>query len=262
MDPTEEYLRNAYAVAVGRTVHPEATGMLQVHRSIELFGNSVGSVGFRAPATSLGPIYVLPASDSSVGTAVLVTDGSGNLGWATVSGISTTEITSTIGFSFDGASSVPEVNKAAFVRLPWAFTIQDVSILATPLGSIRFDLWATPFTSGQLPKRENSITGSAPPALVAANTYYAATLTGWTTSFASNMNFAANIDSISVVTWAVLELTVLRESSPGATSGSGGGSAVLRFIGAHGDGGVGATATEVGSRPYGGDYGGPYVCPP
>lgn len=252
MDSTESFLRNEFAVSVGRTVHPMASGMLQVQRSLELFGNSTGSVGFRAPATASGPLYVLPASDSAVGTAVLVTDGSGNLGWATLPA-SSAPVISTIGFTFDGATAVLSLNKAAFVRVPWGFTIQDVSILATPAGSVRFDIWATPFTSGFLPTRTNTITGSAPPHLLSGNTYFAASLTGWTTTFASNMNLAANVDAVGTVTWAVVELTVQRSDSSSAATG-------LSFLGAHGDGGVGASATAVTARPSGGDFGGPFVC--
>lgn len=257
MDPTEAFLRNEFAVGIGRTVHPLASGMLQVHRSLELFGNSVGSVGFRAPATAHGPLYVLPASDSQMGTAVMVSDASGNLAWMKA------PVIATIGFTFDGGGSVIETSKKAYIRVPWAFTIKEVSILADTTGSVEIDVWATSYTSFP-PTVTNTITGGTEPAISSGTKYFIQPApAGWTTSFASNMAMIANINSVSSITYAVLELTVEKRDFPDGLvpHGPGGGdySHGSPATGS-GDGGAGAIATAVGGRPIGGDYGGPFVC--
>ena len=243
-DNTEDVLQAANAVAVGRTVHPEATGMLQVDRSIELFGVSQGSVGFRAPATAHGPIYTLPASDGTSGD-VLTTDGASNLYWTTPG-----TITTTIGASLGLVGSTLAINERAFTWAPFAGTITEVVLLATPTGTATIGIWATGYASWP-PTGSNSITGSNP-AAVSGVKYKDTTLSTWTTTFASDTCFLFNVDAISAVQQITCVLKITRTAT--SASGQSGG----------GDGGVGLvhSGDGTGGRPYGGDYGGAVDCTP
>lgn len=254
LDPTEAFLRNEFAVSVGRSVHPEASGVLQVHRSIELFGNSTGSVGFRAPATAHGPIYVLPASDSTTAGAVLTTDASGNLSW------SAAPVLGTVHAIFDGGTSaLTTTANPVYAWLPFAFQITEAVLVATPLGSISVAIDATGYDAAP-PNYENVITGSAPLVISGGQKTKDATLSSWTTIFASDTVLRFRLNSVSTVKLVTVALKIVKGDYASPIGAMTPTELVIGQPG--GDGGVGAIATEVGGRPAGGDYGGPYVCTP
>lgn len=215
-DP-EQHLRTAHAVGVGRAVHPRATGMLQVNRSVEWFGTHKGSFGIRAQATSYGPMYVWPASDSAEAPAVLTTDGDANLYWAPISA----NLVSTLGASFDGGASVLTVGKTADLWVPFGFTIQEVTLLAKETGSVQMGVWATTYANFP-PTSSNSITGTATPAIASDNKYKDTTLTTWTTSFASDMTVRFNIDSVSTIKQVVFTAKITKTGTATGLQGAGG----------------------------------------
>lgn len=245
-DQTEEFLRSANAVGVGRAVHPSATGMLQVDRSIELFGTSRGSVGFRAPATALGPIYTLPASDSADGTALLTTDGASNLYWTPLTAIAGTEQVTTIGASLGLVGSTLSVNERTWTWVPFAVTLTEAVMFASPSGSVTIGVWATGFSSWP-PTGTNAIT-------TVTITSGVATKIALSISVASDTGMMFNVDSISTTQ----QLTVVLKGIKSATA-SGGGSQ-----GAGGDYGAGLVhvGDGTGGGNRGGDYGGPFECEP
>jgi fibronectin-binding autotransporter adhesin len=69
---------NGGGVAIGTT---SAAGVLDVNGDIRMLGSASGYVGFQAPATAGNNVWTLPTGDGTSGQA-LVTDGSGNLSWA------------------------------------------------------------------------------------------------------------------------------------------------------------------------------------
>ncbi len=213
----EQHLRTAHAVGIGRAVHPRATGMLQVNRSIEWFGTHKGSFGIRAQATSYGPMYVWPASDSAEPPAVLTTDGSANLYWSPLSA----NVVSTLGVSFDGGSSVLTVDKTADLWVPFGFVINEVVLLSKETGSVEVGVWATsyanyPATVG------NSITGSSTPAIASSNKYKDTTLSTWTTTFATDMTVRFNINSVSTIKQVVLTAKITKTGTATGLQGAGG----------------------------------------
>ena len=220
-DNTEDVLQDANAVAVGRTIHPEATGMLQVDRSLELFGTAQGSVGFRAPATAHGPIYTLPASDGTAGQ-VLTTDGASNLGWTTPSGGSTTGVVvSTIGATLGLAGSTLNVNERAFTWVPFDCTLSEVVLLATPSGTVTVGIWATSYANWP-PTSANAITGSVPVTLASGVKYKDAALSTWTTTLASDMGIIFNVDAASTVEQVSCVLKIVKDSTTRVTTTIGG----------------------------------------
>lgn len=244
----EDFLRRCYVLAIGRHVTPAASGMLQVNRSIEWFGTHAGSFGIRAQATSYGPMYVWPASDSAEPPAMLTTDGDANLFW------SQGGLLSTLGVSFDGGSSVLTVSKTADLWVPFAFTIKEAVLLSKETGSVQVGVWATSY-GNYPPTSANTITASATPLISSSNKYKDTTLTGWTTTFASDMCVRFNVDSVSSIKQAVLTLKIIK----GATGLQGGG-------GDYGQGAVDDPEFDPASNRGGGngargaDLGGPWVC--
>lgn len=247
---TEDYLRRAYTLGVGRHITPSASGMTQLNRSLEWFGTHKGSFGIRAQATSYGPMYVWPASDSAEPPAHLTTDGDANLFW------SPGGFLSTIGASFDGGSAVLSVSKTADLWVPFQTTLREVVMLSKETGSVQVGIWATGYSSYP-PTSANSITGTATPAISSTNKYKDTTLSTWTTTFASDTCFRFNINSVSSIVQVVVTLKILK----GATSLQGGG-------GDYGQGAVDdpefdpASNRGGGAGARGGDLGGPWECTP
>lgn len=213
-EPTEEWLRSENAVGIGRVVHPRATGMLQVHRSIELFGTAHGSTGFRSPATASGPIYCLPLADGEAGQ-VLTTDGASNLGWTTPAGSGS--LVSTIGASLGFAGTDLSVNERAFTWVPFSSTITEVVLLSTPSGSVSVGIWATGYDSWP-PTSANSITGGVPVTITSGVKTKDSTLSGWTTALASDMGVIFNVDSVSGAEQVTCVLKIVRNTAATVTT--------------------------------------------
>lgn len=124
----------------------------------------------------------------------------------TVTGLDNALISS-IGYTIDGNGTVIVTGIiGAGIRLPFAGTINSVTLLADISGSIKIDILKDTyanyiFTSG-------SICASALPALSSAVKYEDTTLTGWTTSFSAGDVFRFKVDS-SVTPASVTNLAVI-----------------------------------------------------
>lgn len=115
--------------------------------------------------------------------------------------------TATIGYTIDGNGGVISTGIAgAGIRVPFAGTINSVTLLADISGSIKIDILKGTyagyiFTTG-------SICASALPALSSAVKYEDTTLTGWTTSFSAGDVFRFSVDA-SVVPASVTNLAII-----------------------------------------------------
>lgn len=102
--------------------------------------------------------------------------------------------TAAIGYTIDGNGNVISTGIAgAGIRIPFACTINSVTLLADVSGSIKIDILKDTyanyiFTSG-------SICASALPTISSATKYEDTTLTGWTTSVAAGDVFRFKVDS-------------------------------------------------------------------
>lgn len=116
-------------------------------------------------------------------------------------------LVSSIGYTIDGNGNVITTGIAgAGIRVPFAGTINRVTLLADVSGSIKVDILKGTysgyiFTSG-------SICASALPALSSASKYEDATLTGWTTAFSANDIFRFSVDA-SVTPASVTNLAII-----------------------------------------------------
>jgi hypothetical protein len=113
----------------------------------------------------------------------------------------------TVGYTIDGNGTVIVTGIAGSgIRVPFAGTINSVTLLADISGSIKVDILKDTysnyiFTSG-------SICASALPALSSAVKYEDTTLTGWTTSFSAGDVFRFKVDS-SVVPAGVTNVAII-----------------------------------------------------
>lgn len=93
------------------------------------------------------------------------------------------------------------------IVVPYAGTIQRVSLLADQSGDIVVDIWKDTYANYP-PVVGDSITASAKPTLSSATKYEDATLTGWTTAVAAGDILRFNVDSAATVTRVQVTLDI------------------------------------------------------
>lgn len=113
-----------------------------------------------------------------------------------------------IAFVIDGGGSVITTGRKGALHLfdlPASFTITGVSILADQTGSIVIDILKNTYTAYD--SGETSICASAKPTISSAVKSKDTTLTGWTTTLASDDTIEYNVDSVTSITRATITLT-------------------------------------------------------
>ena len=110
-----------------------------------------------------------------------------------------------VGISIDGGGTVITTGTKGYVEVPYAGTITEWKIIATPSGSVTFDIWKS---NAAIPTNSNTITASAKPTLTTAQRATSTTLTGWTTSVSVNDVFGFEVESATTVTKAVLIVVI------------------------------------------------------
>lgn len=132
----------------------------------------------------------------------LVSDGT-DIGWE--------DDVASIQIIINGGGSVITTGVKAYIEVPFACTITQVTLLADQSGSIVVDVWKCTYAQYDVtthPVDADSITASAPPTISAATKSQDATLTGWTTAIAAGDILGFNVDSITTVTRVTLSLKV------------------------------------------------------
>ena len=113
----------------------------------------------------------------------------------------------------DGAGSAISTGQKAFVSVPFACTIQSVTLLSDVSGSAIVDIWKTTYTlyaPGTHPVVADSITASDLPTLSSAYKNTDSTLTGWTKTIAAGDILQFVVNSAATITRLMLVLTVAR----------------------------------------------------
>ena len=113
----------------------------------------------------------------------------------------------TISAIFDGGGSALTTGIKGDIEIPFACTINAVTMLADQSGSLVVDIWKSAY-SAYPPVDAGSITASAVPTISAATKSQNLTLTGWTTAIAAGDILRFNIDSITTITRCTLSLKV------------------------------------------------------
>lgn len=115
----------------------------------------------------------------------------------------------TLTFIIDGGGSAITTGQKGHLEVPFACTINQVTMMADQSGSIVVDIWKDTYANYP-PTDADSITASAVPTISAALKSQDATLTGWTTSVAAGDILAFNVDSASTVTRVTISLKVTK----------------------------------------------------
>jgi len=131
------------------------------------------------------------------GTALTITEMPANVPIATIT------------FIIDGGGSAITTGIKGALEIPFACTINRVTLLADQAGSIVIDIWKQAYADYP-PEDANSITASAPPTLDGVDDSQDDTLTDWTTAIAAGDCLIFNVDSVATVTWVTLSLKVTK----------------------------------------------------
>lgn len=161
--------------------------------------------------TGTGGGAVGPESDPiALAKTVTVNGNSQTLGSNPNFTVSAVGTVSSIGVNLDGGGSVLTTGQKGYIRVPFNATINGWSIIAREnTGTATFDVWKA---AGTKPTVGNSITASAKPAISATDVASSTSLGTWGTG----VNITAgdiigwNLDSVTVITWAVLQLTITK----------------------------------------------------
>ena len=114
-----------------------------------------------------------------------------------------------LGITIDGGGATPTTGQKGFIYVPYACTINSVTMLADQSGSAVIDIWKVAYASFP-PSVGNTITASALPTLSSQQNSQDTTLTGWTKSISAGDVLAFNVNSASTLTRINLTLKVTK----------------------------------------------------
>jgi len=172
---------------------------------VQLVGSLTTYLDDIAVATNIAPEAMI------VGNYVLVAIPGGNPRDACIvaSWPAGSSGTASLTFIIDGGGSAITIGQKGHLEIPFACTIQRVTMLADVSGSIVVDIWKDTYANFP-PMDADSITASAPPTISAAQKSQDSTLTGWTTAIVAGDILAFNVDSCSTITRVTISLKVER----------------------------------------------------
>jgi len=114
-----------------------------------------------------------------------------------------------ITFIIDGGGSAITTGIKGDLEIPFACTINRVTMLGSPSGSIVVDIWKQAYADFP-PEDAQSITASAPPTITTAEKSQDSTLTGWTTAIAAGDCLRFYVDSVTDIERVTLSLKVTK----------------------------------------------------
>lgn len=120
-----------------------------------------------------------------------------------------TDGVSSINFMIDGGGSALTTGVKGYIEIPFACTINQVTMLADQSGSVVVDIWKDTYANYP-PTDADSITASAVPTITTATKSQDSTLTGWTTSISAGDVLGFNVDSATTITRVTVALKVTR----------------------------------------------------
>ena len=126
-----------------------------------------------------------------------------------IAALSALEADVTITFIIDGGGAAIATGEKGHLEIPFAYTIEQVTMLADQSGSIVVDIWKDNYANFP-PTNDDSITASAVPTITTAQKSQDATLTGWTTAIAAGDILAFNVDSCTDIERVMISLKVTK----------------------------------------------------
>ena len=147
----------------------------------------------------------VPLTPGTNGQCLQTQGAAANPQWASCGGTANQAIRD-ITFVISGGGSAIATGVAGYLEVPFACTINRVTLIADQTGSIVIDIWKHSYVLNTPPVVADTITASALPTLSSAQTYQDSTLTGWTTAVAAGDLLAFNVNSATTVTQVTLSL--------------------------------------------------------
>ena len=185
---------------------PNASAILDVASTTKGFAMP-RMTGAQVEAIST-PIEGLIAYASSAGATSVKSKGvyhyTGSA-WEKISG----QTVATITFIIDGGGSAITTGIKGDIEIPFACSINQVTMLADTSGSIVVDIWKDTYANYP-PTVGDTITASAKPTISAATKSQDATLTGWTNTISAGDTLRFNVDSASTVTRVTISLKITK----------------------------------------------------
>jgi len=114
-----------------------------------------------------------------------------------------------ITFIIDGGGSAITTGEKGHLRIPFACTISQVTMLADQEGSIKVDIWKQTYAAFP-PTNTETICGANEPEISSGIKDEDATLTAWTTAIAAGDILAFNVDSITTIERVTINLKVVK----------------------------------------------------
>jgi len=115
------------------------------------------------------------------------------------------DVIADITFIIDGGGAAITPGEKGHIEIPFACTIQQVTMLADKEGSIVLDIWKDTY-GNYPPTSADSICGESKPTISSALKSRDSTLTGWTKSILVGDILAFNVDSCSTITRVSINL--------------------------------------------------------
>lgn len=164
-----------------------------------------------------GPLGTGPTGPSGVtgpsGGPTGATGPSGTNGTTGATGATGPAQVANLEFVIDGLGVALTTGIKGYLKVDFAGTIQEATLLADQSGSVVVDIFKCTYADFDPPTHPavaDKITASAPPTISAAKKSTDSTLTGWTTTFAAGDVLAFNINSATTVTRVTIALKALR----------------------------------------------------
>lgn len=117
--------------------------------------------------------------------------------------------TGTITYVIDGGGAVITTGIKGDLHIPFACTINSVTMLADQSGSIVVDIWKDTYANYP-PTDADSITASATPEISSTTKDQDETLSGWTTSISAGDILRFNVDSVTSIKRVTIALKVTK----------------------------------------------------
>lgn len=186
-----------------------STPTLAVTGTSSISGSNTGDQNLFSTIAVSGQSDVV--ADSATDTLTLAA-GSGitittNASTDTVTIASSANNTVCLSFIIDGGGSTIATGIAGDLEVPFAGTIQQVTMLADQSGSTVVDIWKDTYANYP-PTDADSITASAVPTISSATKSQDSTLTGWTTSITAGDILRFNVDSATTITRVTISLKI------------------------------------------------------
>ena len=115
----------------------------------------------------------------------------------------------TITFIIDGGGEAITTGEKGHLKIPFACTIQQVTMQADRSGSIVVDIWKDTYANFP-PTDADTITASAPPTISSAQKSQDSTLTGWTKAISADDILAFKVDSCATIERVTISLKVVK----------------------------------------------------